>query len=169
VDNFNTLGLTQRRAAQLFGVGERSVRRWVHGERRVPRGITILVRLLSAGAVTVEQVEAAAFPVAARTNGGTPPAPVEPEPASAGLSPAAAAVVALGRGDCHWPLGDPKDDSGFCFCARPIARGFYCEKHDAVAHMPRNVVRQPKGPTVAIRNPQRQLVPDVSRGLMAQI
>jgi GcrA cell cycle regulator len=143
---FNTLNLTQRRAAQLFRVGERSVRRWRDGSRPTPVGVDIVLRLMVMGAVTIEQVEAAAFPVAARTNGGAEPepsAPVDPEPEQsvltrADLSPAALAILALGPGACRWPLGNPKDDySGFCFCARPIARGFYCEQHDAVAHMPR--------------------------------
>jgi hypothetical protein len=63
----NTLGLAQRRVAALFGVGARSVRRWQYGERRVPHGVRILVRLMADGVLSVEQVEQAAV---RRTNGG---------------------------------------------------------------------------------------------------
>jgi hypothetical protein len=56
------LGIAQRRVAQLFGVGPRSVRRWQCGDRRVPCGVGIVLRLLAAGAVTVAQVEQAAVP-----------------------------------------------------------------------------------------------------------
>ena len=75
-----TLGIAQQRVAALFGVGPRSVRRWQYGERRVPCGVSIVLRLLAAGAVTVEQVEQAAVPPA-RMNGGTEPSfslPLEP-------------------------------------------------------------------------------------------
>ena len=68
-----TLGLAQQRVAQLFGVGPRSVRRWQYGERRVPCGVDIVVRLLAAGMVTVEQVEQAASLIPSRTNGGPEP------------------------------------------------------------------------------------------------
>jgi hypothetical protein len=56
------LGLAQHRVAQLFGVGPRSVRRWQSGDRRVPCGVRIVLRLLIAGTVTVDQVERAAAP-----------------------------------------------------------------------------------------------------------
>src|SRR6516225_5389841 len=72
----DALGLAQGRVAQLFGVGPRSVRRWQHGDRRVPCGVGIVFRLLAAGVVTVDQVEQAATP--ARTNGGAKPEPPEP-------------------------------------------------------------------------------------------
>jgi hypothetical protein len=69
----SALGLTQHRVAQLFGVGPRSVRRWQHGDRRVPCGVGIVLRLLAAGVVTVAQVEQAAVPIPARTNGTAQP------------------------------------------------------------------------------------------------
>lgn len=40
------LGLTQRAAAQLFGVGERQSRRWALGEANVPRAVVIALRLM---------------------------------------------------------------------------------------------------------------------------
>jgi GcrA cell cycle regulator len=61
------LGIAQQRVARLFDVSPRAVRRWQHGERRVPCGVDIVVRLLAAGAVTIEQVERAAVH---RANGG---------------------------------------------------------------------------------------------------
>ena len=59
------LGLAQRRVARLFDVGERSIRRWQHGDRRVPYAVTLVCRLMAMGAVTIDQVEQAAVP---RTN-----------------------------------------------------------------------------------------------------
>jgi hypothetical protein len=143
----NTLGLTQHRIARLFGITPRSFRRWVHGERRIPRGIIILVRLLSAGVVTVAQIEAT---VPARANGSAKPRPptprlVEPEPEQsalaraevatfADLSPAAAVVVALVPGACRWPEGDP-GRPGFRFCNDPVAAPPYCARHRARAYL----------------------------------
>src|SRR5262245_43967784 len=75
---FGALGLTPCRVAKLFGVGPRSVRRWQCGDRRVPCGVGIVLRLLAAGAVTVAQVEAAAASIPARTNGGANPEPFAP-------------------------------------------------------------------------------------------
>jgi transcriptional regulator with XRE-family HTH domain len=146
----DALGLTQHRIARLFGITPRSFRRWVRGDRRTPRGIIILVRLLRAGVVTIAQVERAAVP--ARTNGRTKPRPptprrVEPEPeqsavaraeaaAFADLSPVAAAVVALVPGVCRWPEGDPGSPAGgFRFCNDPVAAPPYCARHRAQAYL----------------------------------
>src|SRR5262245_2780116 len=136
------LGIAQRRVAQLFGVGPRSVRRWRRGDRRLPRGVDIVFRLLAAGVVTVDQIEQAAIPIPARTNGSAEPEPlaplcVAPVPAQAALAPAEAAtlaekVVALAPGACRWPCGD-LGHSDFHFCCRPVARGSYCEHHHAMA------------------------------------
>jgi hypothetical protein len=142
------LNITQTRIARLFNVTTRHVRRWQHGERNVPHTVGLVVNLLAAGVITVSQAEAAA-PAPARTNGRTkskPPAPVrvEPEPeqsavaraevaAFVGLSPAAAAVVALDAKSCHWPLGDPQGD--FCFCADPVVKPPYCEHHRKRAYL----------------------------------
>jgi hypothetical protein len=69
----SALGLAQDRVAKVFGVGPRSVRRWQHGDRRVPCGVRIVLRLLAAGAVTLAQVEQAAAPIPVRTNGSAEP------------------------------------------------------------------------------------------------
>src|SRR6516225_6678264 len=153
-----TLGLAQQRVAQLFGVGPRSVRRWQYGERRVPCGVRILVRLLADGAVTVEQVEQAAV---ARTNGGSksePSAPLlleptsepptnlaesAPEPSAILADPATTVgseftlgekVAALTAWVCHWPCGDPQH-SDFHFCGGAVVAPPYCEKHRGVAYL----------------------------------
>jgi hypothetical protein len=70
------LGLAQHRVARLFGVGPRSVRRWKDGDRRVPCGVSIVIRLLAAGAVTIAEVEQAAVPVPAQTNDSARPEPL---------------------------------------------------------------------------------------------
>lgn len=52
------LGLTQTGAARLVGADERTARRWALGERTVPGPVVILLRLLLAGKVKVEDIEA---------------------------------------------------------------------------------------------------------------
>jgi len=150
-ETLGALGIAQRRVAQLFGVGPRSIRRWQHGDRRVPRGVGIVLRLLAAGAVTVAQVEEAAIPIPARINGSAKPEPpvpllVEPAPAPATLVRAEAAifadsglttaekVIALAPGGCRWPCGDPRH-SDFYFCGDPVAEKPYCQHHHALAYM----------------------------------
>src|SRR5262245_19592014 len=146
-ETLDALGLAQHRVAQLFGVGPRSVRRWQYGDRRVPCGVGIVLRLLAAGAVTVAQVEQAAVPAPARTNGGTkpePPAPllVEPVLEQSALAPALAnpslttaeKVCALTPEACRWPCGDPEHPD-FHFCGNPVAERPYCECHRALAYV----------------------------------
>jgi hypothetical protein len=65
-----SLNVAQQRVAQLFAVSPRAVRRWRDGERRVPRGVNIVIHLLAAGVVTIDQVERAAGPISAQMNGG---------------------------------------------------------------------------------------------------
>jgi hypothetical protein len=59
-ETLGALGIAQQRVAKLFGVGPRSVRRWQNGDRRIPCGVDIIVRLLAAGTVTFAQLEQAA-------------------------------------------------------------------------------------------------------------
>jgi hypothetical protein len=115
------LGLAQHRVAQLFGVGPRSVRRWLRGDRRVPYGVDIVLRLLAAGAITVTQVER----VAARTNGSAKPEP--------NLT-TAEKVCVLAPGACRWPYGDPRH-SDFRFCGNLAVEQPYCERHRALAYL----------------------------------
>jgi hypothetical protein len=137
----DALNITQTRIARLFNVTTRHVRRWQHGERNVPHTVGLVANLLAAGVITVSQAEAAA-PAPARTKPKPPtPVRVEPEPAGAraevaafaGLSPAAAAVVALGPG-CHWPEGDPARP-GFRFCNNLVTTPPYCSRHRALAYL----------------------------------
>src|SRR6516165_7201542 len=44
---FTTLGITQRRAAKIFDVSERHFRRWRSGDRQIPIGVAILLRLVA--------------------------------------------------------------------------------------------------------------------------
>jgi hypothetical protein len=178
----DALGLTQHRIAQLFSVSPRHIRRWRSGTRNIPHTVGLVANLLAAGVITVSQAEAAA-PAPARTNGCTkpkPPAPirVEPEPkqsavacaeaaAFAGLSPAAAAVVALGVKSCCWPIGDPAQP-GFRFCNDPVAAPPYCERHRKQAYLaPRTgSVRVAYGRRLAISGVFSAT--DVSRPLIAR-
>src|SRR6516225_1992156 len=96
-----TLGLPQNRVAKLFGVSCRHIRRWQHGNRTVPRAVRLVINLLVAGAISIDQVEAAADPVPAQTNGVKPEPPArlrdEPEPklpASLRVEPAPAPAEA---------------------------------------------------------------------------
>ena len=135
---FRALNITQRRLAQLFAVNPRTVRHWRYGDRRLPRGVAIVLRLLATGVVTVEQVEAAA---GAKEE---PPAPlrVEPAPEQSALAPiladpcltTAEKVVALSSNSCRWPRGDPRH-SDFSFCGAVTEKGPYCARHFAAAHM----------------------------------
>jgi GcrA cell cycle regulator len=146
---FDALGLTQQRVARWFNVGARSIRRWRDGERRVPCGVGIVLRLLAAGLVTIDQVERAAGAIPAQTNGAelgaSAPLPGAPAPEQSALAPAAAAaladpenlttaakVVALAPGDCRWPLGDPAR-ADFCFCGNSVTERPYCAHHHTLA------------------------------------
>lgn len=148
-ETLDALGLAQHRIAHLFGVGPRSVRRWQNGDRRVPCGVDILLRLMACGAVSIDEVERVAVAIPARTNGGAEPEPPAPLPAAPALEQSAAtgaevaaladpelttaeAIVALAPGACRWPHGDP-GCAGFRFCGSPVARQPYCEIHHALA------------------------------------
>jgi hypothetical protein len=50
------LALTQQGAARLFGHSDRAMRAWIAGDRMIPAGIAIVVRLLVAGKVTTADV-----------------------------------------------------------------------------------------------------------------
>jgi hypothetical protein len=146
----SVLGIAPHRAAQWFGITSRSLRRWAHGDRHVPAAVAILTRLLVAEMITITQLEQVAASIPARASGSAKPRPptprlIESEPeqsavaraeaaAFADLSPAAAAVVALVPGACHWPEGDP-GRPGFRFCNDPVAAPPYCARHRARAYL----------------------------------
>jgi len=144
-ETLDALNITQTRIARLFNVTTRHVRRWQHGDRNVPHTVGLVVNLLAAGVITVSQAEAAAL-APARTNGsakGEPPAVPAPKQSAsaraevglfAGLSPAAAAIVALAANACRWPLGDPRDRN-FRFCSASVVAEPYCEHHRALAYL----------------------------------
>ena len=137
------LGLAQHRVAQLFGVG-------------------IVIRLLAAGVVTVAQVEQAAVPVSARTNGSDKPEPsapllVEPAPEQSALAAladpslsTAERVCALAPEACRWPYGDPRHPD-FHFCGKPVVRGPYCEQHRTAAYMAPRTRRKTPPPHFGVR------------------
>jgi hypothetical protein len=145
------LGLAPCRVAMLFGVSQRSVRRWQDGGRRIPCGAGIVFRLLAAGAVSIGQVEQAATSTSVRANDAAEPelAPlrVEPWTEPSTMAPTAAAalvdsapstaerVFALSPRACRFPLGDPAQP-GFRFCGDPVARRPYCEQHRNIAYRP---------------------------------
>ena len=148
------LGVTQRRAAQWFGVSPRHIRRWKSGTRHVPHAVVIVCNLLAMGAVTIEQVEAAA--PAPGSAVPEPPASllVEPAPEQPTLAPAEAAtvadsslaakVLALGPASCRWPYGDPGHPS-FCFCGAPAAEPPYCGRHRSTAYLAPRPQQAPVG------------------------
>lgn len=53
------LGLSPKAAGHLFRHDERTMRRWIAGDRGIPQGIAILLQLLLAGKITAADVEAA--------------------------------------------------------------------------------------------------------------
>jgi len=80
----NTLGLAQTRVAEIFDVTPRHVRRWKHGDRRLPHAVAIVIRLLAAGAITLDQIEKVVASAPIQTNGRTKPRP--PREAAAPLA-----------------------------------------------------------------------------------
>lgn len=52
------LGLSQAGAARLVGADPRTGRRWALDERAIPECVAILLRLLIAGKITIEDIEA---------------------------------------------------------------------------------------------------------------
>ncbi|MBI1200359.1 MAG: GcrA cell cycle regulator [Phenylobacterium sp.] len=54
---------------------------------------------------------------------------IEP-PASGG-----ATVLSVRRGQCRWPIGEPRHDD-FRLCGRAATRGAYCAAHGALAYRP---------------------------------
>jgi hypothetical protein len=160
-----SLGITPHYVAKLFGVSQRSVRRWQDGSRRVPCGVVILARLLATGVVTITQVEqAAAVRTPTRTNSSAkpgPPAPLRVEPAPARTKAATLAdpgpttaeqVYALTPEACRWPCGDPGRPD-FHFCSRPVAKRPYCERHRVMAYVASLKSRSPS--YGSSRSPQR--------------
>jgi len=135
----DALDIAQHRVAKLFGISSRHVRRWQHGDRRVPRAVHLVINLLVTGAISIDQVEQAAISIPARTNGSAksgPPAPllVEPTPAPALADldcTTAEKVLALAANACRWPCGDPGHPA-FHFCSSPVTERPYCEHHRAL-------------------------------------
>jgi hypothetical protein len=57
-DALARLGLSQVKAAHLFGSDPRTSRRWALGERDIPICVEIVLRLMLAGKITVADIEA---------------------------------------------------------------------------------------------------------------
>jgi hypothetical protein len=130
------LGST-RQAAALLGCQPRHLRRWRSGERTLPHGITLLLRLLAAGVITVGDIERAA---SARANdrvdpGGGAGLPSEGGAAALVEDSVVAKVLALADGECRWPTGDIPT---LAFCGAPVTdeTSSYCAQHRAAAHIP---------------------------------
>jgi len=52
------LGLSQVGAARLLGADPRTARRWALGERSVPGPVAIILRLMLAGKITAQDIDA---------------------------------------------------------------------------------------------------------------
>jgi len=50
------LGLSQVGAAKLVGADPRTARRWALGERSVPESVAIILRLMLAGKISVDDI-----------------------------------------------------------------------------------------------------------------
>jgi DNA-binding transcriptional regulator YiaG len=50
------LGLSQRRAGRFLGVDERTSRKWIAGESRIPHAVALLLRLMIAKHIKPEDV-----------------------------------------------------------------------------------------------------------------
>jgi transcriptional regulator with XRE-family HTH domain len=147
-ETLGALGLQQRQIANLLGVGARNLRRWRSGDRRIPYGIALLLRLIAAGAITVAQLEQAAAVLA---KGGDDGGAVCLDSDAT----TAEKVFALTATTCRWPLGDP-DRPDFRFCREPVAAGkVYCETHCSRAFwIPiHRRIREPRDDAVAVAAP----------------
>ncbi len=71
------------------------------------------------------------------------PAPPASPPEGPGL---VSSLAMLGAHACKWPIGDPKASS-FSFCGR-LARGSYCQAHQAQAFRPGTAWRAESDPVV---------------------
>jgi len=126
------LGIKQSTVARWFRIGERSVRRWEGGARKVPPGVTVVCRLMLAGKVSIADVEQADSLDGAEPGPPTGPALEPPAAALAQAVTVADQICKLGEHDCRWPIGDPAS-AGFRFCGRETRRPPYCEEHRDIA------------------------------------
>jgi hypothetical protein len=130
------LGIEQCRLAQLFDVSPRCVRRWQRGERHLPRGIAVLLRLLITKTITVEQVEQASVPIPVRMNGHAKALPALLREERPPERTTAEKVFALALNACRYPIGDPqRPDFRFCGCPS-VAGKPYCARHFSMAYAP---------------------------------
>jgi hypothetical protein len=51
------LGLSQRGAAKVLGVDERTSRKWIAGDSRIPHSVALLLRLMIAKHIKPESIE----------------------------------------------------------------------------------------------------------------
>jgi hypothetical protein len=76
-----SLGIKQHHFAELFGYSARSVRHWQRGDRPIPHGTGVLLRLLAEGnegTIGIADVEAAAAPTANRSAQSAPQMMTQP-------------------------------------------------------------------------------------------
>lgn len=85
----------------------------------------------AAGAVTSRARVRSASALPARLPAGNRPI-ADCAPSSKAGS---ATLLSVGRSECRWPLGDPRD-ADFTLCGRPVARCAYCAAHAAIAYRP---------------------------------
>jgi plasmid maintenance system antidote protein VapI len=58
-DTLHRLDISQVEAARLVGVNPRTARHWIAGDRSVHPAVAILLRLLTQGKITIEDIEGA--------------------------------------------------------------------------------------------------------------
>jgi len=51
------LGLSQRKAGRFLGVDERTSRKWIAGESRIPHSVALLLRLMIARRIRPDDVK----------------------------------------------------------------------------------------------------------------
>jgi DNA-binding transcriptional regulator YiaG len=56
------LGLSQVRAATIFGVTDRASRSWALGENKIPHAVAVLLRLLVTGKITIADCQSPSAP-----------------------------------------------------------------------------------------------------------
>jgi hypothetical protein len=132
------LGLPRARIASMLGTTPRNLRRYCDGSRPIPFGIAVLGRLIAAGVLMVEQIEAAGRANGSADPGGGADPSFEGAVAPIDLGSTAAKTFAIPFGACHWPAGDPQSRD-FDYCGRPVVAAGqpYCARHRALSLRPR--------------------------------
>ena len=61
-DTLGALGITQARLGRLLGLDKNTANRWATGSTEVPQAVAVLLRLVAAGRLTVDDLDVSRAP-----------------------------------------------------------------------------------------------------------